>query len=1212
MGKVVGTTGSERHWMDNGTGSVLIPTQANNQFGTGSYTFPLNSGAGSQVIADDGNGSLYWANQSGGGGSIYVGSAPITITTGSIWIPPADVSTDGHLTSTDWATFNNKSDFSGSHNETISIQGGSPTEYYHLTNDGVGSLHTVTTVSGSPLSISGQEVSIDKADTSTDGYLGSEDWQTFNNKSDFSGSHADLVDMPDSTGSSNTDHDNRYLIKVGDGDMMLGSIHMNDNPIENLGYVQWDTAYSDGHNEGKMHWDDDEGGLNIGMKGGVVELQVGQEMLFRAKAIGTNIDNGEVVYISGGTGNFAELGLAKADASPTFRAIGVATEDITQNQFGYINTRGLVRDLDTTGPGAETWSAGDALYLSGTTAGLMTNVKPDAETYYNVVVGHVIRVHASEGVIMTNIVHFPDTDHIYKLDAWGDTNYPTRTEWGQNGFKLEGSYNTDSVMTFTAGTRTFSIQPSGAASFDYWILGKKYTTTGDTVVCGDGDTGDEGVWVIWYDGSTLTATQNPTNGQVSAVIRGGAICAILYWNATDEEIIYFGEERHGKVMSPSVHAYLHFLEGLRYMYGLGLNTITADEDGSATTHAQFGIDAGAVSDEDIYAQISAVPALTGLPIYYMLGDEAGPRWVKYEQAGYCCRTFDGTASTRLAYNQNNGGTWQLTEESNGDFVLYHIFGTTEKDKPMISIMGQNGYSTKGQARDGAESEINELILNDVLFPEIRPIATIIFQTKLSYADPVNARIVSTDEGDDYIDWRNKVISRVELSTDVHGNLSGLANDDHTQYLLADGSRDLTGPWSISQDLITTAEIAGRNFDMNWSLNASDGEEIILPGVFTIDLDSTEPNDYTVFRPEITITGSGGEDLDGAVALYRGKFTNSSDGSILQINGNYNHIITGDANGVNAFNAYVQATGNITTANGVLSNFRVESGKTVTTYKALNLTNTINLGTITNYWGVYQEDANASNLFNGDIQAEGGITSTGTISAEQLTSTDDITASGLITAGEAGRSVFNEGMIVNEGGTDSDTRIESDDDANCLFVDGGEDRVGIGTGTPGDKLEVSGAINRGGIFAATATSAQTCTGPELDINLNSSIQADTTYYTHDTGSNPEQVTVLKTGLYRITYGINLDQDVNDRRCYRGYVQDDGTAIEHSRSMIYLRTSNEEARYGTLTTSFIASITANSVIKLSMQGIDSLAAWGAVGAADADTIADQVWLNIEKIA
>jgi len=46
-----------------------------------------------------------------------------------------------------------------------------------------------------------------------------------------------------------------------------------------------------------------------------------------------------------------------------------------------------------------------------------------------------------------------------------------------------------------------------------------------------------------------------------------------------------------------------------------------------------------------------------------------------------------------------------------------------------------------------------------------------------------------------------------------------------------------------------------------------------------------------------------------------------------------------------------------------------------------------------------------------------------------------------------------GLTVNENSGDYDTRIESDNDANMIFVDAGNDRVGIGTDTPLHKLHI---------------------------------------------------------------------------------------------------------------------------------------------------------------
>ena len=49
---------------------------------------------------------------------------------------------------------------------------------------------------------------------------------------------------------------------------------------------------------------------------------------------------------------------------------------------------------------------------------------------------------------------------------------------------------------------------------------------------------------------------------------------------------------------------------------------------------------------------------------------------------------------------------------------------------------------------------------------------------------------------------------------------------------------------------------------------------------------------------------------------------------------------------------------------------------------------------------------------------------------------------------------NYGAVFNEGGNDSDTRIEGNSDANLVRVDAGNDRVGIGTGSPSFKLKVN--------------------------------------------------------------------------------------------------------------------------------------------------------------
>lgn len=175
------------------------------------------------------------------------------------------------------------------------------------------------------------------------------------------------------------------------------------NPSTNrlsLDNVQWDlTPTPVAPSEGLMYWNSDDGTLNLGMPGGDVNLQLGQEMLLRAKnETGSPITNGQLVYISGGTGSNAIVSLAQANAELSSAAtIGMATETIADNQFGYITLSGMVRDINTSGS-----AAGTVLYLSPTVAGAYTGNKPVAPNHL-VSIGVIIRSHATEGVVFVRV-----------------------------------------------------------------------------------------------------------------------------------------------------------------------------------------------------------------------------------------------------------------------------------------------------------------------------------------------------------------------------------------------------------------------------------------------------------------------------------------------------------------------------------------------------------------------------------------------------------------------------------------------------------------------------------------------------------------------------------------------------------------------------------------------------------------------------------------
>jgi len=167
---------------------------------------------------------------------------------------------------------------------------------------------------------------------------------------------------------------------------------------------------------GSLNWNDTDGTLDLKLKGGNVTLQVGQEQVTRVvNKTATNITlleaNYQAVRITGAQGQRLKVDLALAtNDGLSAETIGLVTETIANNQEGFITTSGLVRGINTTGSlQSETWADGDILYLSGTTAGRITNVK-SLSPLHLVIIGYVVYAHITQGTIYVKV------DNGYELD----------------------------------------------------------------------------------------------------------------------------------------------------------------------------------------------------------------------------------------------------------------------------------------------------------------------------------------------------------------------------------------------------------------------------------------------------------------------------------------------------------------------------------------------------------------------------------------------------------------------------------------------------------------------------------------------------------------------------------------------------------------------------------------------------------------------------
>lgn len=333
----------------------------------------------------------------------------------------------------------------------------------------------------------------------------------------------------------------------------------------------------------------------------------------------------------------------------------------------------------------------------------------------------------------------------------------------------------DSVWGFTNSTRNLTISPASGSYLIFFDGIEHNISTEKSIIIND----TEGPHIIYFDtDDTLKEYTAATEANLLSAIRDKVILAYIQWDNVSKVASYVGEERHGTIMDGLTQYYLHYTRGLQYVSGLGLGDFVIG-DGSLDSHAQYSIASGSVSDEDLGLSIDAISSTTGLPILYRNG--TGGDWRIQNQAGFGVYQNPSGTTNRLMYNQLTGGSWQLTEIGEANYVLYHVFASTGKYKQMYAVMGIAEYATLATARTGAQTEMSALQIASLPSPELRPIATVIYQTDKDYGNSINARVVEDTDGSDYVDWRSNDLPRGTTATD-HGSLGGLSDDDHTQYL----------------------------------------------------------------------------------------------------------------------------------------------------------------------------------------------------------------------------------------------------------------------------------------------------------------------------------------------------------------------------------------------------------------------------------------------
>lgn len=380
--------------------------------------------------------------------------------------------------------------------------------------------------------------------------------------------------------------------------------------------------------------------------------------------------------------------------------------------------------------------------------------------------------------------------------------------------------SSQTTISFNESTRTFTIAPT-ATSYDVYIKGVKQTISSTLNLTIPNTTGS---YFIYID--TAGALQYQTTFDVS-VLSEKIYTGYIYWNAASGVAVSYGDERHGLTMDSATHGYLHSTRGTQLASGAAIGYTSAGT-GSSNADAQISVGDATVRDEDISAAIrnSATPTanfeqilspIAEIPVVY----KSGTAWTRLAATQYPIHF----GTNRAQYNLNTSGTWSLHDASaDGKFLVSYIFASTNVKWPIFALLGQAEYSTLDDAKANATWE--KVNFGDLPFQEFKLCYIVIYETSSAYTNAVKSAIRYVSDVRFAID---REVSAIAMNT-AHSNLSGLSQDDHTQYLLVSGARAMSAALDMGTHKISNVVDPTLNQDAATKKYTDDGLALKEPTI----------------------------------------------------------------------------------------------------------------------------------------------------------------------------------------------------------------------------------------------------------------------------------------------------------------------------------------------------------------------------------------------
>jgi hypothetical protein len=240
------------------------------------------------------------------------------------------------------------------------------------------------------------------------------------------------------------------------------ALETGDPNLDNVDHITFDTTPTATPTEGTFVWNDGDGTLDLGLKGGNVTLAVGQQqyaMVYNEET--ESLSKGDVVYLSGAQGQ--RISVRKAYASTEEQSkntIGLVAETILAGEEGLVLLSGVLKKIDTTA-----YDQGDTLFLS-TTPGEFTDTRPTAPNH-TVIIGFVERLGGStQGSIFVKVDNGYEIDELHNVSITtvqnGDLLIRDGDVW-VNKKILSGSYRLSGSLD-VSGSITASLSGSLSGS----------------------------------------------------------------------------------------------------------------------------------------------------------------------------------------------------------------------------------------------------------------------------------------------------------------------------------------------------------------------------------------------------------------------------------------------------------------------------------------------------------------------------------------------------------------------------------------------------------------------------------------------------------------------------------------------------------------------------------------------------------------------------